>query len=141
MIQPYNEFNTKTGKKIREVRLKRKYTRDYLAVQADISSKFLYEIEIGKKGCSAYILYRLAVALGVKVDCLIAYDGTEYPDILETTHDGESEIFRKRGEAYGAEKSSDCGGSRKDERSFEGNCGERERPYCNRNRTKWNRSL
>lgn len=49
MIQPYNEFNEKTGKKIREVRLKREYTRDYLAVQADISSKFLYEIEIGKK--------------------------------------------------------------------------------------------
>ena len=123
MIQPYNEFNEKTGKKIREVRLKREYTRDYLAVQADISSKFLYEIEIGKKGCSAYILYRLAVALGVRVDCLIAYDGTEYPDVPGSIYHEMPEIFRKEGEAYGAEESSDCGGSREDEGSVDGDCG------------------
>ncbi len=78
MIQLYNEFNISTGKKIKELRMEKEISRTWLAASADISSKFLYEIELGKKGCSAYILYRLAVSLGVKVDRLIPYDETEY---------------------------------------------------------------
>ena len=78
MRQIYGEFNELTGKRVRELRLEREYTRNYLAEQADISSRFLCEIEFGRKGCSAYLIYRLAVSLGVRGDCLIAYAGTEY---------------------------------------------------------------
>lgn len=66
----YEEFKLDTGKKIMDMRIKRKYTREYLAEAADISSKFLYEIEMGKKGYSAYIMFRLAYALGVNVNNL-----------------------------------------------------------------------
>lgn len=109
MIQPYDEFNVKTGKKIRKMREELEYTRDYLAEKSDISSKFLYEIEIGKKGCSSYILYRLAISLGVRVDSLIAYDGTEYEAVLETDL---SEEMEENGEkTNGADSSDDCGRS------------------------------
>ena len=39
----------KTGYRIMKIRLERHYSREYLAELADISPKFLYEIEIGKK--------------------------------------------------------------------------------------------
>lgn len=78
MLQSYNEFNINIGKKIKELRVEKAFSRTLLAARADISAKFLYEIELGKKGCSCYILYRLAVALGVRVDRLIPYDGMEY---------------------------------------------------------------
>ena len=58
--------------------MEQEISRTWLAASADISSKFLYEIELGKKGCSCYILYRLAISLGVRVDSLIPYDGKEY---------------------------------------------------------------
>lgn len=50
MKNTYEKFNIQIGKKIMKKRLQRGYTREYLAEMADISAKFLYEIEIGKKG-------------------------------------------------------------------------------------------
>lgn len=44
-------FNKNLGKRILSERLLHNYTREYLAELADISPKFLYEIETGKKGC------------------------------------------------------------------------------------------
>ena len=38
------------GIRIRFLREERHYTREYLAEMADISPKFLYEIESGQKG-------------------------------------------------------------------------------------------
>lgn len=67
----YRDFNLRTGKKIKSLRIERKFTREYLAELTDISCKFLYEIEIGKKGCSAYVLYRLAKSLNVSADFLM----------------------------------------------------------------------
>ena len=55
------------GERILLTRIMRCYTREALAEMANISSKFLYEIETGKKGFSAYVLYNLCEAL--KVDC------------------------------------------------------------------------
>ena len=40
-------------------------------ILAPISPKFLYEIEVGKKGCSSYVLYMLARALDVSVASLL----------------------------------------------------------------------
>ncbi len=67
----YEEFKIRLGKRIMNLRLKKKFTREYLAEKVDISPKFLYEIEMGKKGCSSYILQRLSNALGVSADYLI----------------------------------------------------------------------
>lgn len=70
------EFNRKVGQRIMAARLIHKYTREYLAELADISPKFLYEVETGKKGCSSYVLYRIAGALELKSDYII-YGDTE----------------------------------------------------------------
>ena len=51
MEHAYDEFNIQIGKRIKKLRLQREYTREYLAECADISAKFLYEVEAGKKGC------------------------------------------------------------------------------------------
>lgn len=71
MRNTYEEFNIKTGQRIMCLRKQKAFTREYLAELADISAKFLYEIEMGKKGCSSYILYRLSRALDVPPDLLI----------------------------------------------------------------------
>ena len=61
------EINKRIGERVYLTRVMRGYTRECLAELADISTKFLYEIETGKKGFSASVLYRLCVAL--EVDC------------------------------------------------------------------------
>ncbi len=63
MIDVYKE----AGERILLIRVMRGYTREGLAEKALISPKFLYEIETGKKGFSAIVLYNLCKAL--KVDC------------------------------------------------------------------------
>lgn len=70
MENTYEKFNNRTGKRIMELRRHRGYTREQLAEMADISPKFLYEIEVGRKGCSSYILYKLAQALEVDTNYL-----------------------------------------------------------------------
>ena len=63
MMTVYKE----SGERILLVRVMRGYTRETLAEMASISPKFLYEIENGKKGFSAIVLYNICKAL--KVDC------------------------------------------------------------------------
>lgn len=59
------------GKRIRRLRESHKYTRDVLSEKADISPKFLYEIEVGQKGFSSAILLRLAQTLSVSCDYIM----------------------------------------------------------------------
>lgn len=59
------------GNRIYLARMARGYTRECLAEMAEISPKFLYEIETGKKGFSAVVLYNLSTALGVDCDYLL----------------------------------------------------------------------
>ena len=68
MCKEFEDFYKNIGNSIKSARLKKNYTREYLSELAGISSKFLYEIEIGKKGCSAYTLFRLVDALKIKKD-------------------------------------------------------------------------
>lgn len=56
------------GNRIYLARVARGYTREYLSEKADISAKFLYEIEMGKKGFSAVVLYNLSKALDIDCD-------------------------------------------------------------------------
>ena len=59
------------GFRVRSLREANGYTRDALAVKIDISTKFLYEIEMGKKGFSAEILYKLSQTLAVSADSIL----------------------------------------------------------------------
>lgn len=61
----------KVGSRIRELREMKHYTRGELAEKVDISAKFLYEIENGKKGFSAEVLCRLSRALSVSCDYIM----------------------------------------------------------------------
>ena len=65
------DIYTEAGKRIRTTRLSHGYTRKYLAEQASISPKFLYEIETGKKGFTVEILYKLSKALNVSSDYIL----------------------------------------------------------------------
>lgn len=47
-------------------------TREKLADKADITSQFLYDIEMGRKGFSADTLYRIANALSVNSDYILS---------------------------------------------------------------------
>ena len=55
-----SDLYVEAGKRIRLIREKKQYTREYVALKADISSKFLYEIEHGLKGFSADNLYKIS---------------------------------------------------------------------------------
>lgn len=59
------------GERIQLTRIMRGYTRETLAELAEISSKFLYEIETGRKGFSAIVLYNLSKALHVDSDYIL----------------------------------------------------------------------
>lgn len=59
------------GKRIKETRIFQGYSRSKLAEKAGISDKFLYEIEMGKKGFSSDVLYRISDVLGVSCDYIL----------------------------------------------------------------------
>ena len=64
---PYKEI----GLRVRSLREANEYTRDAFAEKIDISTKFLYEIETGKKGFSVETLYRMSKVLCVSNDYLL----------------------------------------------------------------------
>lgn len=66
------DFDAEVGKRVRELREKFRYSREKLSEMADISPKFLYEIEMGRKGMSAYTLRSISKALGVSADYFLS---------------------------------------------------------------------
>ena len=74
-----NPIYVSAGERIRELRVTKGYTRDYLANKISLSTKFLYEIETGKKGFTAEVLYRLSDALDVKCDYILVGKSGEEP--------------------------------------------------------------
>ena len=71
--------NIEIGERIRRLREIQKYTREGFAEKADISVKFLYEIEAGKKGFSADTLCRIAQGLSVSCDYIMYGKEMECP--------------------------------------------------------------
>lgn len=69
------EFNKEVGLRIAILREKFDLSREVLSGLAGISSKFLYEIECGKKGMSAYTLHNIAKALNVSTDYILTGEG------------------------------------------------------------------
>lgn len=65
------DFYTKAGGRIRILREMNHYSREQLSELVGISSKFLYEIETGKKGFSAYTLYKMSDVLAVASDYIL----------------------------------------------------------------------
>ena len=63
------------GERIKALRSKRGYSRKCLAEKAGISEKFLYEIELGKKGFSAMNLLNLSKALEASLDYIMTGSG------------------------------------------------------------------
>lgn len=70
--------NIQVGARIRELREIQHYTREKLAEKVDISAKFLYEIESGKKGFSAETLCRISQALSVSCDYIMLGEEKEH---------------------------------------------------------------
>ena len=67
--------NVEIGLRIQEIRKERNMTREDLAEKAEISTKFLYEVEIGKKGLSAESVYKISQALSISCDYLLTGEG------------------------------------------------------------------
>ena len=63
--------NTEIGNRIRETRKQKSITREAPAANSEISPKFLYEIETGKKGLSAKSLLKISDSLGCSCDYLL----------------------------------------------------------------------
>lgn len=70
--------NNQVGERIRELREMQNYTREAFAEKVDISVKFLYEIEMGKKGFSADTLCRISKALSVSCDYIMYGEEEEH---------------------------------------------------------------
>ncbi len=90
----YEDFNLRSGRRILETRTRRQYSRECLSELAGISSKFLYDIEMGRKGCSAYVMYCLANALDISVDYLLDIDeddGTQMEELCKKFHGEQKE--------------------------------------------------
>ncbi len=76
-----NSFYNNAGARIRNLREINRYTREQFAEKADISPKFLYEIETGQKGFSADTLYRISKALSVSCEYILSGDNqNEYSE-------------------------------------------------------------
>ena len=69
--------NIEIGNRIRETREQKSITRESLAENSEISPKFLYEIETGKKRLSAKSLLKISDSLGCSCDYLLT--GKESP--------------------------------------------------------------
>lgn len=59
------------GNRIKLLRESFNYTREELAEKAEISSKFLYEVEKGRKGLSAETLLKISRALSCSCDYIL----------------------------------------------------------------------
>lgn len=67
--------NVEIGLRIQEIRKEKTMTREELAEKAEISTKFLYEVEMGKKGLSAESVYKISQALSISCDYLLTGEG------------------------------------------------------------------
>ncbi len=69
-----NNIYENAGLRIRELRETNNMTREEFSEIAEISPKFLYEIETGQKGFSADTLYRIAKGLCVTTEYILTGD-------------------------------------------------------------------
>lgn len=73
------------GRRIRKQREFLKLTREELASQLDVSSKFIADIEYGEKGVSIKKLYLLTQVLDVSADYILAGEANILAEGIEKT--------------------------------------------------------
>lgn len=61
----------KIGERIAHLRLNKGHSRDVFARQIGVSTRFLYDLEAGRKGFSVWVLYNISQALSVSCDYII----------------------------------------------------------------------
>ena len=66
------EFEYTVGRNLAKYRKEKKLTQMQVAEMAELSVPFYASVELGNKGLSAYSLYKLSVALGVDINCLLS---------------------------------------------------------------------
>lgn len=71
------------GGRIRKLRELKHYTRESLAEKVEISPKFLYEIETGRKGFSAEVLCLISKTLSASSDYILFGKNEKNRDIEE----------------------------------------------------------
>jgi ribosome-binding protein aMBF1 (putative translation factor) len=64
-------FQKAVGIRVRQLRKKRKWSRETLAEKALITDKYIYEIETGRKCMSSWVLGKVAKALDVSADNIL----------------------------------------------------------------------
>lgn len=94
MARMNHRLYKEAGIRIQTLRVKQGYTRENLAEMANISDKFLYEMETGRKGFSAEILHRVAGALHVSCDYILT--GTRIGQNMDQELAGAIELFDDR---------------------------------------------
>ncbi len=66
-----NEFIREIGERVRLCRKKKGWTQEKLAQESEVSSKYIYEIEVGNKVMSIIVFLKLIKALEVDANTLI----------------------------------------------------------------------
>lgn len=74
------------GERIREIRKAKNLTREQLATKSELSSKFIYEVENGKKGLSVDSLMKIANALSCSCDYILLGEPTREKHYDKITH-------------------------------------------------------
>jgi transcriptional regulator with XRE-family HTH domain len=75
-----SKFNLIVGTRIRELREQNGLSREKMSEIADINDKYLYEIEVGKKGLSAEKMFNISRSLGVTMDYLVSGEKADKQD-------------------------------------------------------------
>ena len=65
------DVNVYFGNKIKEERLKLKFSQEKLALEADIDRTYMNDIEKGSRNVSLNIAYKLSIALNIPLSNLL----------------------------------------------------------------------
>ena len=76
----------KTGKRIKELRLKKGLTQEELAHRTEVSARTIQRIENGEVDPRAYTLQMIAKALEVDYDLFIELETPDTPCMVQTNH-------------------------------------------------------
>ena len=71
LVMTMNNLNKEIGARILNLREHLNLTREGLSEIAGVSDRFIYDVEVGKKGMSAESLYKFSKALNVSSDYLL----------------------------------------------------------------------
>jgi len=76
-------FTEKLGSRIREVRKAKSFSQEKLAEKANISTKYLGEVERGESSISAVLLNDISMALNVPISELMQHDHKDDDELLK----------------------------------------------------------